>query len=177
MGHILRSQIDQNADKAYLIGCDLSREYLNRTKSYSPYDDLMICDIKHMPFRSKCCDVIFAFEVIEHLEKNECYDFFEMLTKICKGKIIISTPRGYFPQGVVRDNKFEEHKSSWTANDFKKHGYTTQERGFGVDIEHIMRKYSIDYLYKPISKYIFKGEWNGIMLIAQKNILQEAPNE
>jgi len=69
-------------------------------------------------------DAAVMIEVIEHLEKQQGLDVLADLEKVC-GKIIITTPNGYFEQSdlLMNESKFQAHLSGWTAGDFKKIGF------------------------------------------------------
>lgn len=62
-------------------------------------------------------DLYLLIDIIEHWEKDEAHALINKLLK--KGKVLISTPRRFIPQGWIYENRWEVHKSYWTSNDFK----------------------------------------------------------
>jgi 2-polyprenyl-3-methyl-5-hydroxy-6-metoxy-1,4-benzoquinol methylase len=111
-GHLVRSSINMGGDKAYMIGCDVFEPYLKVLKKYNPYDDLVKCDIRMLPFRGRSVDVIIAIEVLEHMEKGEGYVFIAALEKLCREALIISSPVGEWKQEVLDENVFQMHRST-----------------------------------------------------------------
>jgi predicted TPR repeat methyltransferase len=51
-----------------LIGCDVFAPYLEAMPN-CVYDELVCCDIEHLPFRDKAFSGVVAVGVIEHLDK------------------------------------------------------------------------------------------------------------
>lgn len=139
-GHILRSWSHIGGSEAYMIGCDVSLKILQKTKKYNPYDEMIICDIKFLPFREKYVDIIIALEVVEHLNKNEGMKFLISLSTLAREKIVISTPYGLYKQHDTYEYQFEEHKSFWTEKDFTKAGYNVNKYGIGLNLEVFFKK-------------------------------------
>ena len=173
-GHIIRSEVDRHGQNAYIIGCDIYRPCLLRSKKYSPYDDLIVCDITRLPFRQKSISIIFALEVIEHLQKSEAQNTLKALEQCVQETIIISTPWGYFPQGEIRNNIRERHLSSWKPEDFEKYGYRTLECGIGRGLERIGKKLKIYRLLHKTMQAISKEVEGGNTIFAQKKLADEA---
>lgn len=62
-------------------------------------------------------DLILICDVIEHFDKATGSTFLKKL--LARGNIVIVTsPQGYMPQGVVWENVHEAHKSGWSVRDF-----------------------------------------------------------
>lgn len=167
-GHIIRSEVDKGGNNAFLIGCDAFRPSIEQAKKYSPYDELVICDIRHLPFKENTFDITIACEVIEHMEKNDGIEFISKLEELTREKVIISTPFGYFEQGLIRQNSFEIHKSGWRPQDFLKKGYQTLKCGLGVDMEDAAHKLNIYSLLNQVLYFKCKNKWKGTMLFATK---------
>ena len=74
-GYLMRSE--RMGDNAYLIGIDLYKPYLQFCKKYQVYDNILIADVRFLPFKDKSVDVVLAIEIIEHLEKDEGYKFID----------------------------------------------------------------------------------------------------
>lgn len=166
-GHLLRAIGE--GEKFYLIGCDIFKPYLQKLHYYCPYDDLILCDARNLPFRSRSVNIVIAFEIIEHLDKNDGIKLLSNLEDLCDEQIVISTPYGFYNQSVVRNNKFEQHKSAWSKEDFENAGYIAKPYGFGIDLENMFRKYHLTKLWRIIAKSILKVDWAGFMLVATKN--------
>lgn len=169
-GHIIRSEVDRGGNDAFLVGCDVFRPTIGQAKKYSPYDDLVICDVRKPPFKEKAFDITIACEVIEHMEKNEGKKFLSKLEELTREKVIISTPFGLFEQGTIRNNSFEIHKSGWIPQDFLKKGYQTLKCGIGVDMEDKANKLKIYSMLNRVLYFRSKNTWKGTMLFATKTV-------
>jgi SAM-dependent methyltransferase len=165
-GHLLRAMVENGGNQCYLVGCDIWKPYLAETEKYSPYDDLVKCDARFLPFRTDSIDFALAFEVLEHMSKNDGRQFLFRLREIGK-KVLVSTPAGYFPQGKLRDNDFEEHRSGWTEPDFRVEGWTTQITGLSVNLERQLRTMHLLNLYHKFNLFFHRNRWAGDMIVAE----------
>lgn len=110
-----------------VAGVDLHYENLSRLGRYNIYDLLIHGNAARLPFKDKSFDTILAFEVMEHMTREDGYvalDEFERLAKKC---ILISTPnKACLRDGLYESDGFnphEAHLSWWKIKDFKKKGY------------------------------------------------------
>lgn len=82
--------------------------------------------VKSLP--EKKYDIAFAFDVIEHLTKEDGYKFLDWLDANITKKVLIFVPDE--PEGFHRifndGNKLQEHISYWREEDFTKRGYTVE---------------------------------------------------
>jgi 2-polyprenyl-3-methyl-5-hydroxy-6-metoxy-1,4-benzoquinol methylase len=134
--NILRIQV-YGFTNAYIVGLDIFRHNLEFCKKYGSYDDLVLADIKNLPFKPDSFEIIVASEVIEHIEKSEGENFLAQIENLSTGRLIISTPNGNWPDNplVYEDgtvNVFEEHKSAWSSADFSKRGYKVRAIGIRI---------------------------------------------
>jgi len=103
-------------------------DYKNPVWQYV-YDQVMICDcLKVAPLlEDKKYDIIFATEILEHLDKRKIYYLLDTLLKKItdEGSIIITIPLGekkeVLKQKALFGNIHETHKSYLNINDFEKY--------------------------------------------------------
>jgi len=168
-GHTIRSMVVQGGDKAYIIGCDIFKKFLNKNKKYNPYDDLVLCDGRYLPFQSKCANMVLCFEMIEHLDKKTGYTFIADLDDLTKDRLVLSTPNGYLEQHDIGEMQFEEHKSIWLEKDFLQEGFNVRKYGTGLNLEFIFRKLRIFDTINRIELLISRNKFIGVMIVAEKN--------
>jgi SAM-dependent methyltransferase len=168
-GHAIRSFVFRGGDKAYLVGCDIFRPFILKNKKYNPYDDLVLCDARHLPFQRKCADIVLSLEMIEHLDKELGFKFLENLDVLSKDRILVSTPYGYLEQHDTDETQFEEHKSVWYAKDFKKKGYIVRKYGIAWNLEALFYKLNLFSILNRIALLESKGNWTGVVLLAEKH--------
>jgi len=106
----------------YLLGLDIWRDYLKKLRRVRIYDDLMLADVRQLPFREEVFDLVIACEVLEHLPKPEGFSLLEDLLRICQGRVIVSTPLGLLKQRD-EENPYQEHLSGWHVQDFTARGF------------------------------------------------------
>lgn len=117
---------------ARIIGIDISHNYLKllNQENEQIYDDLLLADASHLPFKPKTFDAITCFQVIEHVPKTIGFEIIKEFSKASKKIVIITTPVGFVEADVDASNPFQKHKSGWFPIDFKKLGFTV--RGYGL---------------------------------------------
>ena len=111
----------RGADAVEVIGVDIYLPYLRRAKNRGR--EVVQAHAAYLPFRDKVFDGVISLEVIEHLSKEEGHQMLEELERICRGRIIISTPKKFEEHGIGSPNPFELHRSAWTPKEFRKRGY------------------------------------------------------
>lgn len=85
-------------------------------------------DVAFRLFPSKSVDSIFALDFIEHLKKNEGFDFLKEAERIARKQVLIYTPLGFYPQSYEDKEKpdrwgmdggfWQTHRSGWGIDDF-----------------------------------------------------------
>jgi ubiquinone/menaquinone biosynthesis C-methylase UbiE len=112
----------------YTVGADIFKPSLLTLKILKFYDDLVLADGRHLPFKDETFDAVLALEVIEHMNKQEGYNFLIHMTRLAKKKVILSTPSGFKPQDEYA-NVYAKHLSGWNPEEFKAWGFKVM--GFG----------------------------------------------
>ena len=119
----LKHLIEDPSLNLHTVGVDAFSPYLDKNqgvgRSHSEYIESNIFDIEFSPDTFDCA---MLFDVIEHFEKEQFYNFLPKLEKIAK-KILIITPNGFIEQGEYDDNPYQEHVSGWTVDDLLSHGF------------------------------------------------------
>ena len=101
LGYLVRSE--KNGDKAYLVGFDLRKFYVKYCKKHRIYNDIVLADARHLPFRRKSFDIILAVEIVEHLEEKDGNIFLDEVDVLCREVAIVSTPNGPAPEGHLKN--------------------------------------------------------------------------
>lgn len=158
--YMLRSE--KRGDRGRIIGLDISRDYLDFIKRYSPYDRVIECDLNiGLPLADKSVDIALASEVIEHLEKDKAILLLKEMERVTKEKIILTCPNGPWELGLVQKNKYEIHRSAFCIREFKKMGYRAHGVGFRFFKLWIAKQMGLQklwaafcYIFTPFS-YLF----------------------
>ncbi len=74
-------------------------------------------------FKENSFDCVLACGLIEHLTKKDGLKLIAMMEKIAKKKVIFTMPNGFIHQGPVGGNKWQIHRSGWSATEMRKKGY------------------------------------------------------
>ncbi len=147
------SYIRQINKDLHLTALDISKESLNYSKNKGIYNEYVVGNamqaLKY--FNKESFDMVVAFDLIEHLEKEQGFRLIEIMNQIAKKKILIYTPNGFLKQDPFDNNPFQEHISGWSYNemvnmDFKIYGVNGYKKLRGM--------YS-----KPILKPVFLGRF------------------
>lgn len=144
------------ANNIFIIGLDIHG--LEFVKKYNIYDDVVMADVTHLPFREKSFDLVISSQVIEHLSKSAGLDFLKETGRVYKGRIIFATPNGYLPSADPKSD-LDIHRTGWHVRDFKKRGFRVN--GIGFKLINLYSSHGHAYLYAflrhiftPVS-YIF----------------------
>lgn len=109
-----------------VVGFDVDRANLSEAKSYEAYDELILASATHLPFnQNKSFDTVLSIELIEHLTKNQGYNFLNELLNLSFNNLILSTPNRGYPL-FYGENHSESHKSEWTEKELKNFGFKTK---------------------------------------------------
>lgn len=128
-GFLCREYLDLWIDKRFkppwkrrIDGIEVWEPYISMLHNYI-YDSIVIgnaleiikapVDFGLLPTYS----LIFAGDVLEHLEKPEGMGLLDNLLRMAD-VVIVCLPLGHFPQGAVFNNPYEVHQSTWEVKDF-----------------------------------------------------------
>lgn len=84
-----------------VVGIDIFRPYLEQAKSRGVYQNLILGDVRHLPFRDKSFDAVICMKVLERLEEGEGEKLLSELERGVKTQILLSTPVGISEQDKV----------------------------------------------------------------------------
>ncbi len=119
------SPIKSFSKKFYCVGVDAFLPSIEKSKKqgiHDKYYNINVLDIGEK-FEPNSFDCVLASDLIEHLTKEEGIDLLNMMERIAKNKIVIFTPNGFLSQGEYENNRWQIHKSGWTAQEMEKRGY------------------------------------------------------
>jgi hypothetical protein len=74
-------------------------------------------------------DVIFAFDVIEHVTRDEGIAVIRAMQRAAKIAVLVCPPIVPYPQGEWGGNPHEAHRHDWTVEDMTSLGSTLRHRG------------------------------------------------
>ena len=83
------------------------------------YDEIHIGDACELICTLSPYDLIFAGDVIEHLEKPVGQRFLSQAVMLARKAVIITTPKQETAQEELCGNPLERHRSLWSAHDFR----------------------------------------------------------
>jgi SAM-dependent methyltransferase len=129
------------------VGVDLFKKDLKtaqKSRIHDKYINANILEIdKHIS--PKSFDCVMAMDVVEHLEKDKAIKLIKMMEKIAAKLVIISTPNGYLPQGIVGGNIYQVHKCGFTPDDLTGMGYSLK----GMDGPKFLRHEEAEIRFRP----------------------------
>lgn len=110
---IIRDHVD------YLIGVDISEEFLDTCNLNGFYDELVNSDIRTYSW-PRNVDVIFFIEVLEHIPHEDGERLIRQFHSV--PNIILTTPATFFPNG----GHTGPHLSLWTEEELKRWNFETR---------------------------------------------------
>lgn len=109
----------------YAVGIDIYEPYIETSKKSGIHDKYYNMDILKAGenFKPESFDCVLALGVIEHLSKKNGFKLMDIMEKLAKKKVIIFTPSGLLSSKKHNIQIGHDHKSGWTAKEFKELGY------------------------------------------------------
>lgn len=95
------------------------------------YDRIVVADIRSSEqlVRETAPDIVFAFDIIEHMSREEGEQVIRMLQRLSNDQLLVSVPIVPYPQGPIYGNPYEEHKHDWTISEVLSLGSECPHRG------------------------------------------------
>lgn len=113
-----------------ILGLEIHRPYLENRKFTSPHIIPIHADAMDMKklFMPKSMSTVTFFDSLEHFTKQDGVQLLQMAEEIAKYRVIIFTPRGFFPQSNfdfygLNGEKYQGHYSGWEVEEFIDLGY------------------------------------------------------
>lgn len=90
------------------------------------YTNLFIGDAQEIlpTLQANVYDLVLAVDILEHFDKGQGNLFLRECQRVCKGTVLVSTPKDFIEQEVTA-NPFENHRSHWTEHDLKMCGFSS----------------------------------------------------
>jgi len=85
-----------------IIGFDIYKPYIAQIKRTEVYNDLIIGDARHLPFRDEAFDIVLAAELIEHLDKRDGLELIRECERVSRKLTILTTQRGNYPHSSYK---------------------------------------------------------------------------
>lgn len=109
----------------------------------SYYDRIVVGDIRFEGGRialSPPPDTVFAFDVIEHMVKDEGAGVMTTIRRHCQKELLVSVPIVIYPQGELHGNPYEKHLHDWTIDEMIAEGGTLVSKGAATGLFLFERK-------------------------------------
>jgi len=137
-------QIDNSLEITAIDLFEPSIQYAKENKIYDYYIKGNVNKLTdYIP--PKSFDAVVAFDLIEHLSKEDGLRLINNMIIVAKQQIIIYTPNGFLPQPSFNNNPFQEHISGWTYDEMKNMGFKV----FGINGYKRLRKMYAEPVIKP----------------------------
>jgi len=131
-GKGINMSVINSSKRLFAVGIDIFLPYLRECKRRGIYDEVLQCDVRNVPFKSKSFDIVFCGQLIEHLDKEDAWSLIREAEGIARRRVIITTPVGMYKPVIFEENLYQEHKSAWVPYELTALGYKV--RGSGVQI-------------------------------------------
>jgi ubiquinone/menaquinone biosynthesis C-methylase UbiE len=113
------------SDRLFCVGVDAHGPSIEKSKKEGIHDEYCETNVLNIRnrFDDNSFDCVLALELIEHLTKVDGLNLLNMMERIAKKRVIVSTPNGYLPQSEYDGNPWQVHRSGWTLSEMRKREY------------------------------------------------------
>lgn len=107
------------------VGVDAFLPAVQQARQRAAHSANVVADIQKLDaiFQPRSFDCVLAFDVIEHMERDQGLRLLAAMETIARKKVIVFTPNGFLPQGAVGGNAYQIHRSGWTVEEMRARGY------------------------------------------------------
>lgn len=108
-----------------IVGIDAFDAALEGARQRGVYTKIVsgnILELKKL-FPTKSFDCVVAFDVIEHLTKDDGLKLLHEMESLARKKVIVFTPNGFLPQEAIDGNVYQRHLSGWDVREMERCGY------------------------------------------------------
>ena len=180
------SPIQYFSHRLHATGIDLSENAIEASRKKGIHKEYLLVNALELDavFQPKSFDCVIATDLIEHLEKPDGYRLLDSLERIARKKVIIYTPNGFLKQvpEEVAKNKYQEHRSGWTPEEFVSRGYGV----VGIHGLRSLRGETVNLRFKPwffwqiisiLSRpYVLHRPQKALEILCTKNIQDTSKN-
>jgi hypothetical protein len=156
----------QYCNVPFSVGVELFEPYLEESIKKGIHNQYIKADVTRMEFTHKSFDAVIALNLLEHLTKQEGAELLSKMESWATKKVVVFTPNGYIWQNAYDDNALQEHRSGWSADEFRELGYKV----YGMNGWKRLRGHRASIKHKPTFL------WGRISDLTQK-ITRRCPNQ
>jgi hypothetical protein len=125
---IYEGRVQPSTWELQVDGIEINEPYRNPLWDLA-YNHIHIGDAMDILPTLPTYDLIICCDVIEHFDKAVGHTLIGHILSHSKTAIVTS-PRGFQPQGAIYDNEFETHRSGWREEDFQNYNHLYKNVGF-----------------------------------------------
>ena len=116
----------------YTVGVDGYGPYIEQCRRDHSHDELVLGDIRHLPYSNGSFDVVLCMGVLEHLEKVDGNALIKSMGMIARKQIIVLTDIGEYVHGALDGNVLQIHRYIWNLRELREQGFEL----YGLGIPH-----------------------------------------
>lgn len=126
-----------------LTGVDIFKPYVEKQRRLNLYNEVHNADGRDLPFPDNSFDIVYAFEVLEHLEEPDGHKLISEMERVSKGKVMLTTPVGFaLVKRIIDENENNLHRSGWSPERLREIGYSVSViplRNYSKIVKQILR--------------------------------------
>ncbi|UCH62681.1 MAG: class I SAM-dependent methyltransferase [Fidelibacterota bacterium] len=105
----------------YTVGVDYFKPSLKKSEGKKIHDEYRLMNVLEIDteFEENSFDCVLAYDLIEHLSKEDGLKLISMMERVARKKVIVYTPNGFLPQRAYDGNQYQIHLSGWEIEEMK----------------------------------------------------------
>jgi hypothetical protein len=118
-----------------IVGVDIYSQYFQKIECSIPYTVIKY-DVRHLLdiFQPRSFEVVYALDIIEHLEKHESLSLIEQCKIIATKAVVVETPLGYIPQNLdilgYGGHEYQTHRCGWEVEELQSLDFSCITRSY-----------------------------------------------
>lgn len=132
------------------VGVDMFDPYIEEAKRLRTHDTVTKADCTQLEFEPNSFDVVVAFDVFDHLEKEDALALIERVQRWARREVIAIVTNGHADPPLLDGNEFQRHRSAFTMWEMKELGFKTY--GLGLKLPGMNSKIAlVDFLIRRLT--------------------------
>ena len=123
------------------VGVELYKPYIEEAHRLGTHDEILEVDVRALDFAPGAFDVVLAFDVFDHLEKDEALALIEQTKRWASREVIAIVTNGHEDPPLPDGSELQRHRCGFTLPELRSLGFKTW--GLGLKVPGMNSRYAL----------------------------------